>query len=82
MNPSHILNPMTHDGSVPLSLPPVMDVEALANSNYTPEMTHRHNNSDFFVTPSSSPPASPRLAARVGHRAPSRPLRVSLKIYC
>ena len=47
------------------------------NSNTTPEMTHRRNNSDFFVTPSSSPPGSPKLAARVGHRAPSRPAIVT-----
>lgn len=59
----------THYGSLPQSLPPVADVDTSAN---TTEMTHHRNNSDFFVTPSSSPPASPRLAARVGHRIPSR----------
>ena len=77
---SHSESNDTHNGSLPQSLPPITDVEALANSNYTPEMTHHRNNSDFFVTPSSSPPASPLLAARVGHRAPSRTLRASERL--
>lgn len=64
----------THCGSLLHSLPPVVDVhvDTSANSNNVPEMAHHRNNSDFFVTPSSSPPASPRLPARVGNRTPSR----------
>ena len=62
----------THCGSLPHSQPPVVDVDTSANSNNVSEMTHHRNNSDFFVTPSSSPPASPRLPARVGNRTPSR----------
>ena len=75
---SHTESNDTYDGSVPQVLPPVADMVtgALADSNSTPEIVHHRSNSDFFVTPSSSPPSSPRLAARVSQRAPSRPVRV------
>lgn len=55
----------------------MVDVDTSDNASNIPEMTHHRNNSDFFVTPSSSPPASPRLAARVGHRTPSRTATVT-----
>ena len=83
-------NDAQHNGSVPKSSPQSVEVEAPAVTN-TSEMTHHRNNSDFFVTPSSSPPASPKLPlhthahtrpnpARVGNRAPSREVRLSERI--
>ena len=64
-----------HDGTVSQSLPQSVDTVRVTPASSTSDMTHRRTNSDFFVTPSSSPPASPGhqrhpqpLPARVGDR--------------
>ena len=63
------------DGDVSQSLPKPVDMVQVTPASSTSDMTHRRTNSDFFVTPSSSPPPSPGherhpqpIPARVGDR--------------
>ena len=76
-----------NDGPVSDSLPQSVS-EATPPDTRASDLTHRRNNSDFFVTPTSSPPASPRLSshiapvpARVGDRiSSSREERVTERL--
>ena len=77
---SHSESPDTGTGLVSQSADDVTPVKAS-------DQTHRRTNSDFFVTPISSPPPSPIIPsqtrsapARVGDRVPAREARLSERI--